>query len=146
MSLTGGKRKLSKWNKFVQKVYADQHRKNKNFQFKDALKMASEMKKKGQYGGKEEIADVNMTDSDIDVDMDNISDEVDVDVDAGMDNMSDAVDVDMDNMAGGRRRRRTMHRRRGRTMRGRRKTMRRSRSQRRSQRRSRGLRGGVVVF
>lgn len=50
-SLTGGKRKLSKWNKFVKKVYADEHRKNKNFQFKDALKKASTMKKKGHYGG-----------------------------------------------------------------------------------------------
>ena len=48
---TGGKRKLSKWNKFTSKVYATEHRKNKNFKFKDALKMASAMKKKGQYGG-----------------------------------------------------------------------------------------------
>jgi len=47
----GGKRKLSKWNKFTSKVYATEHRKNKNFKFKDALKMASAMKKKGQYGG-----------------------------------------------------------------------------------------------
>ena len=50
----GGKRKLSKWNKFTSKVYATEHRKNKNFKFKDALKMASAMKKKGQYGGEGE--------------------------------------------------------------------------------------------
>jgi hypothetical protein len=50
-SQMGGKRKLSKWNKFTSKVYATEHRKNKNFKFKDALKMASAMKKKGQYGG-----------------------------------------------------------------------------------------------
>jgi hypothetical protein len=51
----GGKRKLSKWNKFVKKVYTEEHRKNKNFQFKDALKKASTMKKKGHYGGAEEV-------------------------------------------------------------------------------------------
>jgi hypothetical protein len=55
----GGKRKLSKWNKFVSKVYADQHKKNKNFQFKDALKMASTMKKKGHYGGGETFSDAS---------------------------------------------------------------------------------------
>jgi hypothetical protein len=51
----GGKRKLSKWNKFVKKVYTEEHRKNKNFQFKDALKKASTMKKKGHYGGADEM-------------------------------------------------------------------------------------------
>ena len=140
MSLTGGKRKLSKWNKFVQKVYADQHRKNKNFQFKDALKMASAMKKKGQYGGND---DVNMSD-DVVVKMDNMSDAVDDKMDDAVDvKMDDAVDVKMDDavdvdMTGGRRRR-TMRRRKGRTMRGKRRTM------RRSQKRGRALRGGFIV-
>lgn len=139
MSLTGGKRKLSKWNKFVQKVYADQHRKNKNFQFKDALKMASAMKKKGQYGGNEGSVtttdDVNVNMGEMD-ETDKMSDDVKMDNMMADVDMADAVDVDM---TGGRRRR-TMRRRRGRTMRGKRRTM------RRSQRRGRGLRGGVVVF
>jgi hypothetical protein len=114
----GGKRKLSKWNKFTSKVYATEHRKNKNFKFKDALKMASAMKKKGQYGGDDgtvvsEEGDAGMGDADMG--------------DAGMGDagMGDAGMGDAGIVEGGRRRRRTMRRSRG-------------RSQRRSRGRSRG--------
>ena len=64
----GGKRKLSKWNKFVKKVYTEEHRKNKNFQFKDALKKASTMKKKGHYGGADEVK-VQVDQAEMPVDM-----------------------------------------------------------------------------
>jgi hypothetical protein len=40
---TGGKRKLSAWNLFVKKV----HKENPGKSFKDVLKMASTLKKKG---------------------------------------------------------------------------------------------------
>ena len=66
----GGKRKLSKWNKFTSKVYATEHRKNKNFKFKDALKMASAMKKKGQYGGDDdELSSDDLAADDISADL-----------------------------------------------------------------------------
>lgn len=42
-------RKGNPWTKFVTKVYQDMKKKDKNVQFKDALKRASEMKKKGEY-------------------------------------------------------------------------------------------------
>jgi len=42
-------RKGNPWTKFVTKVYNDMKKKDKNVQFKDALKRASEMKKKGEY-------------------------------------------------------------------------------------------------
>lgn len=41
-------KKLSAWNLFVKKVYAEGKAKNKSFQFKDALKAAS--KRKGEMG------------------------------------------------------------------------------------------------
>jgi len=41
-------KKLSTWNLFVKKVYAEGKAKNKSFQFKDALKAAS--KRKGEMG------------------------------------------------------------------------------------------------
>ena len=122
----GGKRKLSKWNKFTSKVYATEHRKNKNFKFKDALKMASAMKKKGQYGG-----DTDGSFSTVPLTTTPEEDVVVADADLA------AADVVEDGSlatsqvgqllapAGGRRRRRTMRRSRG-------------RSQRRSRGRSRG--------
>ncbi len=36
------------WPMFVKKVYHEEHRKNKNFTFKEALQMASELKKQGK--------------------------------------------------------------------------------------------------
>lgn len=93
----GGKRKLSKWNKFTSKVYATEHRKNKNFKFKDALKMASAMKKKGQYGG-----------DDDELSSDDLAADLSADLSA-----SDNGSLSGDQM-GGRRRRRTMRRSRGR--------------------------------
>ncbi len=90
----GGKRKLSKWNKFTSKVYATEHRKNKNFKFKDALKMASAMKKKGQYGGDDDEISTD------DLAADDLS-------------ASDNGSLSGDQM-GGRRRRRTIRRSRGR--------------------------------
>ena len=41
-------KKLSAWNLFVKKVYAEGKAKNKSYQFKDALKAAS--KRKGEMG------------------------------------------------------------------------------------------------
>ena len=41
-------KKLSAWNLFVKKVYAEGKAKNKSFQFKDALKAAS--KRKSEMG------------------------------------------------------------------------------------------------
>lgn len=41
-------KKLSAWNLFVKKVYAEGKAKNKSFQFRDALKAAS--KRKGEMG------------------------------------------------------------------------------------------------
>lgn len=42
-------RKGNPWTKFVTKVYHDMKKADKSVQFKDALKRASELKKKGQY-------------------------------------------------------------------------------------------------
>ena len=115
----GGKRKLSKWNKFVSKVYAEQHKKNKNFQFKDALKMASAMKKKGHYGGATEPSEM---------DVDPLpSSAMDIDSTPSSDDMLGVVGDQMANAEfGGRRRRRTMRRSKSRS-RGKGRTMRRSR-------------------
>ena len=41
---------MSAWNDFVKKIYWENKKKNKNFQFKDALKEAS--KRKGEMGTK----------------------------------------------------------------------------------------------
>jgi len=118
----GGKRKLSKWNKFTSKVYATEHRKNKNFKFKDALKMASAMKKKGQYGGEGEEDGTFST-----VPLTTTPEEGD----SGMGDVGEDGSLATSQVgqllapAGGRRRRRTMRRSRG-------------RSQRRSRGRSRG--------
>ena len=47
-TLNGGKRKLSPWNKFVQRVYADMKRKDRKASFGDALQEASKRKKAGE--------------------------------------------------------------------------------------------------
>jgi hypothetical protein len=39
---------MSAWNDFVKKIYWENKKKNKNFQFKDALRQAS--KRKGEMG------------------------------------------------------------------------------------------------
>jgi hypothetical protein len=39
---------MSAWNDFVKKIYWENKKKNKNFQFKDALKEAS--RRKGEMG------------------------------------------------------------------------------------------------
>ena len=110
----GGKRKLSKWNKFTSKVYATEHRKNKNFKFKDALKMASAMKKKGQYGGEGEedgtFSTVPLTttpEEDVVV--------ADADLAAADGSLATSQVGQLLAPAGGRRRRRTMRRSRGRS-------------------------------
>lgn len=41
---------MSAWNDFVKKIYWENKKKNKNFQFKDALKEAS--RRKGEMGTK----------------------------------------------------------------------------------------------
>ena len=46
----GGGRKKSAWNMLVQQVYKAEKSINPNFQFKDALKKASSLKKSGNYG------------------------------------------------------------------------------------------------
>jgi hypothetical protein len=50
----GGRRKSRRsgagsWPQFVKKTYQDMKRSNKNATFKDAMKRASELKKKGQF-------------------------------------------------------------------------------------------------
>jgi len=45
---TGGKRKLTKWNLLVKKVFKEGKTKNKNYSFKQALSDAS--KRKGEMG------------------------------------------------------------------------------------------------
>lgn len=44
---TGGKRPLSKWNKFVKSVYDEMKKKKKDTMFKDALVEAARRKKAG---------------------------------------------------------------------------------------------------
>ena len=46
--LSGGKRKLTKWNLLVKKVFKEGKTKNKNYSFKQALRDAS--KRKGEMG------------------------------------------------------------------------------------------------
>ena len=41
-------RSKNSWPMFVKKVYHEEHKKNKNFTFKEALQMASELKKQGK--------------------------------------------------------------------------------------------------
>ena len=44
----GKSRKLSPWNKFVMKVFADMKKANKDVKFRDALVKAAKMKKEGK--------------------------------------------------------------------------------------------------
>jgi len=46
--MSGGKRKLTKWNLLVKKVFKEGKTKNKNYSFKQALRDAS--KRKGEMG------------------------------------------------------------------------------------------------
>lgn len=45
---------MSAWNDFVKKIYWENHKKNPNYQFKDALKEAS--KRKGEMGASSGMA------------------------------------------------------------------------------------------
>jgi len=47
-SKAGKSRKLSPWNKFVMKVFADMKKVNKDSKFSDALKRAAKLKKEGK--------------------------------------------------------------------------------------------------
>lgn len=47
-SKAGKSRKLSPWNKFVMKVFADMKKANKDVKFRDALVRASKLKKEGK--------------------------------------------------------------------------------------------------
>ena len=136
MVLTGGKRKANKslmaWVKFVKKV-----QKEEKLNYKEAIHRAKQRKDKGEKwmtGGGDKTA----------MDMDNMEDGMD-NMEDGMDNMEDGMDNNVNyddekskgNMDGGRRRRRTMRRSRGKgSVRARGRTARRSRG--RSARRSRG--------
>jgi hypothetical protein len=44
MTMSGGKRKASPWNKFVKKIFSEMRRKDKDASFGDALKEASKRK------------------------------------------------------------------------------------------------------
>ena len=44
MTMSGGKRKASPWNKFVKKIFSEMRRKDKDASFGDALKAASKRK------------------------------------------------------------------------------------------------------
>ena len=43
-----GKKNKNPWPMFVKKVYHEEHKKNKNYTFKEALKKASLLKKQGK--------------------------------------------------------------------------------------------------
>ena len=49
---------MSAWNDFVKKIYWENKKKNKNFQFKDALKEAS--RRKGEMGSSSKNASKSM--------------------------------------------------------------------------------------
>jgi hypothetical protein len=49
---------MSAWNDFVKKIYWENKKKNKNFQFKDALKEAS--RRKGEMGSSSKNANKSM--------------------------------------------------------------------------------------
>jgi len=52
-------KKLSAWNLFVKKVYAEGKAKNKSFKFKDALKDAS--RRKGEMGSSSSASSASST-------------------------------------------------------------------------------------
>jgi hypothetical protein len=49
---------MSAWNDFVKKIYWENKKKNKNFQFKDALKEAS--RRKGEMGSSSKSSNKSM--------------------------------------------------------------------------------------
>ena len=51
---TGGKRKLTEWNKFVLKIFHEHRKTNKKYQYGQALKEASALKKAGKMSMKKE--------------------------------------------------------------------------------------------
>uniref|UniRef100_A0A6C0E809 Uncharacterized protein n=1 Tax=viral metagenome TaxID=1070528 RepID=A0A6C0E809_9ZZZZ len=52
--VTGGKRKLTEWNKFVLKIFRDHRKTNKKYSYGQALKEASALKKAGKMSMKKE--------------------------------------------------------------------------------------------
>ena len=52
--ITGGKRKLTEWNKFVLKIFREHRKTNKKYQYGEALKEASALKKAGKMSMKKE--------------------------------------------------------------------------------------------
>lgn len=51
---TGGKRKLTEWNKFVLKIFREHRKTNKKYSYGQALKEASALKKAGKMSMKKE--------------------------------------------------------------------------------------------
>jgi hypothetical protein len=51
---TGGKRKLTEWNKFVLKIFREHRKTNKKYQYGEALKEASALKKAGKMSMKKQ--------------------------------------------------------------------------------------------
>uniref|UniRef100_A0A6C0DN83 Uncharacterized protein n=1 Tax=viral metagenome TaxID=1070528 RepID=A0A6C0DN83_9ZZZZ len=51
---TGGKRKLTEWNKFVLKIFREKRKTNKKYSYGQALKEASVLKKAGKMSMKKE--------------------------------------------------------------------------------------------
>ena len=149
MSLTKRKRKsppgLKAWVAFVKKVQREE-----KLSYKDAIHRAKVRKDKGEkwmmggrmaLGGASEEALGYMSDMDS-TDMDS-TDMDSTDMGPATTDMGPAMDsTGMDEYMGGRRRRKTMRRRRGRG-RGKRRTMRRSKG--RSRGRGRSQKGGIVI-
>jgi hypothetical protein len=52
--MTGGKRKLTEWNKFVLKIFREKRKTNKKYSYGQALKEASALKKAGKMSMKKE--------------------------------------------------------------------------------------------
>jgi len=52
--MTGGKRKLTEWNKFVLKIFREHRKTNKKYSYGEALKEASVLKKSGKMSMKKE--------------------------------------------------------------------------------------------
>jgi len=52
--VTGGKRKLTEWNKFVLKIFREKRKTNKKYSYGQALKEASALKKAGKMSMKKE--------------------------------------------------------------------------------------------
>lgn len=54
VKMAGGKRKLTEWNKFVLKIFREHRKTNKKYQYGQALKEASALKKAGKMSMKKE--------------------------------------------------------------------------------------------